>query len=417
MCTAAGSNGAVVIVGRVVVDSGPGWGKGPARVAVEEAVQNLPPGVREVEVKTGAGTSCYRRLSLGERHILTGAAGPGGSIEFYAGSCSNRLLLEGNEHIVAALRRQARRDRAFVVGKVIARGRDRVVADARVTARQGGASYEARTDSHGHYALEGLAPGQYRLSVAKPGFVVEEYFNLVMSKNSRPVERMDRGFVNDDSVKRLSRHGSGVIRTVELWADSCEVVDLALWPDGRIAGVVRGADGLPKAGVKVQAFEWGNAGHRPAAPLRTATSDVRGRYLLERLPGGSYMVGVKAPRQADESAYPPTRRVEIADSALAGAIDLIVPPPQLRAELRVTVRDRSGKPVPKGRMQVDATNGSRRSFTVNFGDGFATVPVFVGESYVVKAYDARDPAASGSRFVSIAAEKESITIPILPPLP
>ena len=59
-----------MFVARVLVDSGEGWGTGPAKVVIEEALQNVPPGQREVEIETAAYTSCYYRLKAGERYVI-----------------------------------------------------------------------------------------------------------------------------------------------------------------------------------------------------------------------------------------------------------------------------------------------------------------------------------------------------------
>ena len=68
-CTAMGE-GTVVFVARVVVDSGDGWGKGPARVVVEEPIWNVSKDLREAEINTAAGTSCYYHLEAGERYVI-----------------------------------------------------------------------------------------------------------------------------------------------------------------------------------------------------------------------------------------------------------------------------------------------------------------------------------------------------------
>ncbi len=71
-CTALGGS-AVIFVADVLVDSGEGWGAGPAKVAIVEALQNVPEGLKEATIETMAGSSCYRRL----RAVTRGCAWSG----------------------------------------------------------------------------------------------------------------------------------------------------------------------------------------------------------------------------------------------------------------------------------------------------------------------------------------------------
>src|SRR5437762_2462040 len=62
-----------VFVGRVIEDSGEGYGTGPARMIVEEVLHGLPATLHEVTVDTDAGTSCYMRLKKDERYVIYGS--------------------------------------------------------------------------------------------------------------------------------------------------------------------------------------------------------------------------------------------------------------------------------------------------------------------------------------------------------
>jgi hypothetical protein len=68
-CSRVGGSTAI-FVARVLIDSGEGLGTGPAHVAIEEALQNVPPGLREADIDTAALTSCYFRLQAGERYVI-----------------------------------------------------------------------------------------------------------------------------------------------------------------------------------------------------------------------------------------------------------------------------------------------------------------------------------------------------------
>jgi hypothetical protein len=79
-----------------------------------------------------------------------------------------------------------------------------------------------------------------------------------------------------------------------------------MWPQGRISGRVRSAAGSPLEGVTVQAFAFDPKGERESRPLRTGTTDGSGKYLIEPLPGGEYVIGVNANLYQDLEPYPPT---------------------------------------------------------------------------------------------------------------
>ena len=116
-CTAMGE-GTVVFVARVVVDSGDGWGKGPARVVVEEPIWNVSKDLREAEINTAAGTSCYYHLEAGERYVIIAPKPQSRDGLIAIGSCSNTFRLRGNEHILEALRTQAKGGPPLLVGTV-----------------------------------------------------------------------------------------------------------------------------------------------------------------------------------------------------------------------------------------------------------------------------------------------------------
>src|SRR5260370_29585500 len=87
------SGDTVVFLGRVLVDSGEGVGTGPARVLVEEALFNVPPDLREVEISTSAGTSCYYRLKAGERYVIFAQKQHGPQVRLSVGGCSHTVPL------------------------------------------------------------------------------------------------------------------------------------------------------------------------------------------------------------------------------------------------------------------------------------------------------------------------------------
>ncbi len=112
------SGDTVVFLGRVLVDSGEGVGTGPARVLVEEALFNVPPDLRGVEISTSAGTSCYYRLKAGERYVIYARKQDGPQDRLFVSGCSNTFPLQGKEHILDALRNKSRGGPSRMVGTV-----------------------------------------------------------------------------------------------------------------------------------------------------------------------------------------------------------------------------------------------------------------------------------------------------------
>ena len=109
----------VVFVGTVIEDSGEDrWGTRPARMVVDEVFHGLGKEMREVEVDTHAGSSCYMRLRKGERYMIYGrpVAGKAGVVQRNA--CSFSFAVRGNERLLAALRNAERREGGELIGEV-----------------------------------------------------------------------------------------------------------------------------------------------------------------------------------------------------------------------------------------------------------------------------------------------------------
>lgn len=385
-CSGIGPETAVFL-GRVLVDSGEGWGTGPARVLIEEKLFSVPDGLEEVEIQTGYGTSCYRRLKAGDRYVIFGWKANG---KYSVGGCNPTFLLQGNEHIFDALRNKARGGPPRLVGMVRRRtdryGDEGGVAGVRVTARSEAAEYTAISDSLGRYELRAMTPGRYRLEVAKPGFVPDGEYNSRWS--GRTVLNPATQVHEPDKEDRGS---------VDVPKGSCEVWDLAMWARGRIGGSVANREGAALVGVTVQAFAFDKKGARESRPLRTGVTDKEGRYRIEPLPPGEYEVGVNAEKYSDADAYPPTVlrgpenkpfRIRLGESESVDAVNLMLPPKRTPATLRVDVVGPNGKPYAGAIVTLENLAGVQRFFSMEEtgSDGVKNVPVYVGEHYVVKVF-------------------------------
>src|ERR1700722_8130422 len=156
----------VVFVGRVIEDSGEGFGKGPAKMAVEEILHGLPKEVREITVETGAGTSCYMRLQKDERYVIYGTGTGSGRVA--RNFCSFSFQVAGNEALLAALREEEAQGKPRLAGKVQLRTSQfdaggNGVGGVRVTAQGSGTKLDAMTSSNGEFEMQAVPIGKYHL--------------------------------------------------------------------------------------------------------------------------------------------------------------------------------------------------------------------------------------------------------------
>ncbi len=98
----------VVFVGRVIRDSGDGMGAGPARMVVEEVLRGLPKDLREIEVDSGPGTDCYRRLVKDDHMVIYAVRNSKRRDTVNDSKCSYTFRVEGNEKLLERVREAAR---------------------------------------------------------------------------------------------------------------------------------------------------------------------------------------------------------------------------------------------------------------------------------------------------------------------
>lgn len=293
LCGAPGGSWAV-FVARVLRDSGEGWGKGPARAVIEEVLQNVPSGSREVEIDTQAGTSCYFRLKAGERYVIVSHVR---SDRYSVGHCSQSFQVRGNEHILDAMRSVWRGGPTVLVGRVsksTSKYRsDGGIPGVTVVAEKDGTRHETVTDDSGHYMIRELEAGRYAMSVRKPGYIPDDDFN----------RRWSGRMVLDPVTRVIAPDRQEPRGSVTLAERACWNWDLSMWLGGSIRGTVRSeTDGAPLAGLEVQAFPFDpERGVRESSPSRSARTAGDGTYLLESLPPGKYVVaGPAAFHRGDE---------------------------------------------------------------------------------------------------------------------
>jgi protocatechuate 3,4-dioxygenase beta subunit len=169
---------------------------------------------------------------------------------------------------------------ASIEGRVVARAGKTPVAGASVDispADSAGDSGRTTTDGAGAFAVRGLAPGSYDVSVNAPGY------------------------------SQLIRRGLTVA------AGERFPVEVELAGTGAVAGVVRDAAGQPVEGVLVRGGDrWGGGLGTTAAEART---DTEGRYELGGLTAGRAQLSARR----EGAAVGVTQQVEVVEGGTARA--------------------------------------------------------------------------------------------------
>lgn len=382
----------MVFVASVLVDSGEGWGVGPARVLIEEPLWNTPNDLRDVEVDASAGSSCYVRLRAGERYVIFAHRTDDRPGRLSTGVCFGSFPLQSNEHILDALRGKARGEPSRLVGTVHrstgSYSRAGGVPGATVSAHSATAHYEAISSSSGVFEFRGMAPGRYQIAVSRSGFLPDDEFN----------RRWSGRLVTNSETNTLGPDRAEPRGTVFIGERSCEVWDLSMWPRGRISGAVTGVNGEPLDGITVQAFAFQEDGTRAPKPLMTAKTGAGGKYLIDLLPGGDYAVGVNAETSADRDGYPPAvysrdvksaipARVPVVVDTEVPDVNLVLSAKRVSTMLRVKVTDPDGTPAAGVRLILENLAGVQRwcPDELTPANGTLELPVYIGERYIVRA--------------------------------
>jgi hypothetical protein len=401
-CSVIGST-EIVFVGRVIEDSGEGFGKGPARMIVEEVLHGLPKEVRELTVDTSAGTSCYMRLQKDERYVIYGSAVAGEKNHVRRNACSFSFALRGNEFLLAALRDQEAKTASALVGKVRVKHFEYDVsgegaAGVTVTAIGSNVTLKSRTNADGEFEFRNIAPGTYHLDISDETFFLDSW-----------------KFPSDDP---------------RIASRSCGHQELFVWPNGRIEGMVLNQDGSPLTGVPVQAFMKDQRGEFDSGPLREAKTDDSGHYTLQGLPPGEFIVGINGETYDDRQPWRPTFYPAPADRNSAGSltldrgqhitgIDLQAPPPRRPATLHIEAVLDDGTTVTDIGANVENLAGVQRAFFAGFRESLneksqaPEVKVFIGETYIVRCHRYRDANAWTGTSVPIHVSDENVHVRVV----
>jgi hypothetical protein len=265
---------------------------------------------KTVLIKTAPnGGNCdYRPFVKGERMLFYARKRSDGA--FHVFGCSRTALVKDAAADLKYLRDAVKHDVGHVGGKVMFEdGSPR--ANVEVRAIGANATRSIRTSADGRYDLD-LPPDTYRLEPsAEPGLAPRKLEPLVIDS---PGVCVSRDFVDQ-------------------------------W-NGRVRGVLRGADGKPAANVLVRAFPTNVSVPAMLEPGdrwlvgREARSDAKGAFEIGPLAPGAYRVAVGMPFLASE-AMPPVsypRDVTVTQGNVVTGIDLIVPKPYVMHRITGTVK-------------------------------------------------------------------------------
>jgi Carboxypeptidase regulatory-like domain len=288
------------------------------RIRITEVLARLDPNQQEIVIETGmGGGDCGYGFRRGLDYIVYASKKPGGT--FSTGICSPTRLVETAAEYLKYFHQLAHsspaaeiRVTAFDVHESWGNRRDglpqmAVLEGARVTIDGPGVHESAATDAAGRHIFSGLPPGEYKMDASLEGYAT----------------------TRDPS------------RPIQVHAKGCAEVPLPLQLDRKVSGVILTQDGLPAAGVTVEAVP-NRPRHESDLPLAadSSTTDMDGRYELRHLTTGDYYLGISLSRSPTLQNpytrwfYPGTEDpatagiLYISDKAEVLRFDLTLPVPQ-----------------------------------------------------------------------------------------
>jgi carboxypeptidase family protein/prealbumin domain-containing protein len=148
-------------------------------------------------------------------------------------------------------------------------------------------SLEVKTDSDGKYDVQGLEPGIYRVTAVAP-----------------------EGYVPFRSV-RWGDYSKSWDKGLPLRDCGCAQLVFELSPSAKVDGRVLDAEGRPLSGVEVSLIseKWREEeeikdGDIGLLQTRYSETDAGGRYKIEKVAPGRYLLGVNVIRPTSQSPYP-----------------------------------------------------------------------------------------------------------------
>jgi protocatechuate 3,4-dioxygenase beta subunit len=273
-------------------------------------------------------------------------------------------------------------------------------------------SHTVATDAAGQFAMAGIAPGKYRLTAERNGFVATQYGSRGPGK-------------------------AGALLTLEAGQKSSDLA-MRLTPHGVITGRVLDEEGDPVAGANVQVSRQVYAqGRKQLSRAGSASTNDLGEYRVFGLAPGHYFVSADARQNPmlsqAEDEYVTTWFPRTADAAAAAPID-VAPGAQLRnidillAKLHtVAVRGRvvgeAGAPGGAQRTNFSVVLSARNAMGAggNASRGTAVTPegtfdfrsVTPGSYFLIAQVNAQGKNLAARMAIQVGASNvEGITLPL-----
>jgi hypothetical protein len=349
-------------------------------------------------VLTGtAVSSCHYSFTVGQRYLVYAHRNADGT--FSTSSCSgNKLLADAEEDLDYAEHLPPPGSGGRIFGRVRRiepdlldrrNSQDRYPAGVAITLRDSsGAALELRTDGQGQFEAAGLKPDRYSVSMDAPTTARVHY----------------------DPT------------TIELKDRACVRVSVAYQSNGRVAGRIVDANGLPASKVRVSAFPAGFTTkiEYPDVDVHMKMTDADGRYEIGPLPPGEYQVGVNVEWEPSlESPYPPTYHPGVLTRAQAETLavgegemrraNFTLPHSLTRLTVSGTVVFPDGRPAANVDVHLVAGRVSGISTTRTNAAGSFTLTGLSGSTYSVRASFYASAENNGSAETTISLADEPIT--------
>jgi Carboxypeptidase regulatory-like domain len=343
-------------------------------------------------VLTAAFTSCTYNFVVGQRYLVYARRNADGTLT--TGECSgNKLLADADDDLDYAEHLPPPGSGGRIFGRVRRfeadlldrrNSQDVYPAGLTITLRDwSGATKELRTDAQGAFEAVGLKPGTYSLALDAP------------------------------ATARVYSHPP----TLDVRDRACAPASVTYQSNGRVAGRIVDADGLPVSKVPVSAFPRAFTTKKdyPDASIETRRTDADGHFEIGPLPPGEYHVGVNVEWPAGlDSPYPPTYFPGVLARAQAETIalgegemrraDFVLPRTLTRLAVSGAVVFPDGTPAPNVAVHLVAGTASGIATTRTDASGSFTLTGLSGSTYSLRAsfYASRDDNGSAEATVSVA---------------
>ncbi|MFN7932119.1 MAG: carboxypeptidase-like regulatory domain-containing protein [Bryobacteraceae bacterium] len=322
-CEAFPGTGAVFL-GTVISRNGPE--RMPSySVEVREIFRGVPKGTRHVFVDPGF--VCSRNFQLGETFLFyTRLPGTLGNPMYDVSGCTETKHLARAGEDLRWLREQRSRPQSTrVYGTVVqnrvlsswapAKDWEAPMPRASVTLEGDGRTHTILSGPDGSYSMEDIAPGRYRIWAWKDPW-----------------------------------HPSQA-EEVDLREGGCARRHLSVLSDGKVEGRVIDHNGVPRGDVSVEIVRRLDNGELAPAALAYTKSKTNGRFVLEPVPAGDFVLGVNlSSAPTEEDPYLPlavqTLRLEPHQRITGQTVRLPAPIAARPVQVRVYWAD--GKPVLHG---------------------------------------------------------------------